>query len=81
MNQIQECDFEVKCEIKKCGICHKYIEYSNQRVFINHNQYHRCCLDNLWLQIGTQERYKIIDHFIQEERKVKSFLEWFGYDV
>ena len=75
----REC--EIKCEIKKCGICHKYIEYSNQRVFVNHNHYHRCCLDNLWLKIGTQERYKIIDHFIQEERKVKSFLEWFGYDV
>lgn len=74
-----EREYEIKCEMKKCCICKKYIEYSNQRVFVNHRHYHRCCLDNLWLQIGTEERYKIIDHFIQEDMKSKCFLKWFGY--
>lgn len=81
MNQIQECDFEIKCEIKQCMICHKFIEHTNQTVIVQHNHYHRCCLDKLWLQIDKMERYKILNLYLQEERKVKSFLEWFGYDV
>jgi len=74
-------EYEIKCETKQCEICKRYIENSNQRVFVNHNQYHRCCLDNMWLQIAAQERYKIIDQFIQKERKVRSILDWFGYDI
>jgi len=75
-----ESEYEIKCEIKQCLICNKVIEYTNQLVIVKHNHYHRCCLDKIWLQIEKMERYKIINHYLQEERKVKSFLEWFGYD-
>lgn len=72
---------ELKCEIKKCLICDKYIEYSKQRIIVNHNHYHRCCLDNLWLRIDCCERYKIVNHFLEKQRKAKSILEWFGANI
>lgn len=76
-----EREYEINCEIKKCLICQKYIEHSNQRILVEHNHYHRCCLDNMWLQIGTQDRYKMIHLFLKKKRENMEMRKWFGYDV
>lgn len=58
---------ELKCEIKPCCICLKWIEKSHQLAVINHNHYHGSCLDNLWLRTTRQNRYKILDKIVQHE--------------
>lgn len=72
---------EHKYEIKRCSICQKYIEFSNQLVVVEHTHYHRCCLDKLWLEIERDDRYRIINLFLKKKRENMAMRRWFGYDV
>jgi hypothetical protein len=38
-----EYERELKTEIKKCCICKKWIDWTNQLVIINHKHYHKIC--------------------------------------
>jgi hypothetical protein len=37
-------EYELKCEIKRCQICNKWIEYSNTLMIIKHKHFHRDCI-------------------------------------
>ena len=71
-----EKQYSLKCEIKKCDLCHKHIEKSNHLAIVNRNHYHNYCLDNLWLLLKKEERYNILDEIIQKQRRVNLIKRW-----
>lgn len=77
LQSLKEEQFEIKCEIKKCMLCRSYIEYTNQLIIISHNHYHRRCLDNAWLLIKNQDRWKIINDIAEKERRIELIKIWF----
>lgn len=42
-----ETEYEIKCEIRCCTICDKWIEHSKTRTIIKRKHYHRQCIISL----------------------------------
>ena len=58
------------CSIQKCGICSRYCEDLKNIVIISHRQYCRSCMDQLWECLDKRTRYRLLDHFVQSQKKI-----------
>lgn len=73
----EEFELEAFREIEKCVICKKYCEYPRRTIIINHNHYHQTCIENYWLLINRDSRYKIVDNILSQERTISKLFEMF----
>jgi hypothetical protein len=54
-------------ELRKCEICKKYCDKSNNKVIIKRRHYHKTCMDWFWLVMDTPIKHEIIDEIFRKQ--------------